>query len=68
MSLGEILFLVAIGGVAGYTIHANGFDKKAAAAVNNSLDAWTRRSARIMLQEIDFTFPSDSKLDELATS
>jgi hypothetical protein len=68
MTLGEILFLLAVGGAAGYYVHAAGIDKKAVTALNSGLDSWTRRSAQIMLQEIDFTFPADAKLDELAST
>lgn len=68
MTLGEILFLLAVGAGAGYYVHASHLDQRAFAVLNNGVDALTRRSAQIMLQEIDFTFPSDAKLDELATS
>jgi hypothetical protein len=68
MRLGDILFLFTVGAVAGYTVHANGFDKKVSAAITTSMDNWTRRSAQIMLQEIDFTFPADTKIDELAST
>ena len=68
MTLGEVLFVLAVGAGAGYAIHANGFDRKAIAALNSGLDSWTRRSAQIMLQEIDFNFPSDAKLDALAST
>lgn len=66
MTLGEILFLVTLGAAAGYYAHASHLDQRAFTAIQNGMDAWTRRSAQIMLQEIDFTFPADSKLDQLA--
>ena len=68
MTLGEILFLLTLGAAGGYYAHATHLDQKALAALQHGSDAWARRSAQIMLQEIDFTFPSDSKLDELAST
>jgi hypothetical protein len=68
MTLGEVLFVLALGAAAGYAVNNYGLDRKAIAALNGSLDNWTRRSAQIMLQEIDFTFPSDAKLDSLAST
>ena len=68
MSLGEILFLLTLGGAAGYYVHASHLDRKVLTALQSGLDIQTRRSAQIMLQEIDFTFPADSKLDELAST
>jgi hypothetical protein len=68
MTLGEILFILTVGAAGGYYIHASGLDKKAANALTTGMDAWTRRSAKIMLQEIDFTFPADPKIDAIAST
>lgn len=63
----EIL-LIAYGAYLGYEIHRRELDKKLLAGIEKALDEHARRASRIMLQEIDFTFPSDSKLDELAST
>lgn len=68
MSLGEILFLLVLGGAAGYAINNYGLDRRALTALQHGLDVQTRRSAQIMLQEIDFTFPADPKIDKLAST
>jgi hypothetical protein len=68
MRISDIVFILAVGAVAGYQINNHGLDRKAMAALNQGVDNWTRRSAKIMLEEIDFTFPADSKLDALAST
>lgn len=67
MTLGEIFFVLTVGLVAGYEINNYGLDKKLLNSVQKGLDAQTRRSAQIMLQEIDFTFPADAKLDAIVS-